>query len=327
VLGEGAGSIARWPADRFGEVLAVDIDARFLDPSWPPNLPRRRHLPYHDQQTGPAGSGDLSERCRMTQEPVMADRYSRGVLSHDIPSELRRLQLLEEQLDPTTTAVLEARNLPPTARCLTLGAGAGSISRWLAERFAEVGAVDIDARYLDPSWAPNLSIQEADVRTLELPPASFDLIHARALFMHLPDREQILAKAAGWLAPGGWMVIEDLANTPADRQHPDWHELVRAVGSLVEGQGADLNWAKRRQPQVLAEIGLTDVGVQAAVLTAGGDTPTGRLWRVFAAQVGQVLIDRGRLTADQIEAALALLDDPSFSSPSETMISAWGRAS
>src|ERR1700760_3480307 len=48
-----------------------------------------------------------------------------------------------------------------------------------------------------------------DIRSHDLPPGEFDLVHARLVLEHLPDRTNILRKLAQKLRPGGWIVIED----------------------------------------------------------------------------------------------------------------------
>ncbi|MBO2454956.1 methyltransferase domain-containing protein [Actinomadura barringtoniae] len=267
----------------------------------------------------------------MTQHPTApADRYSEGAMSHDVPTELRRLQLLEEQLDPVTLAVLADRavSLPDSARCLELGGGAGSVTRWMTRRFpaGRVTVVDVDTRYLDPGWATNLDVREEDVRVIDLPEGTYDLIHARALFMHLPEREELLKRAASWLAPGGCLVVEDLAMFPFDSSpHPAWAKVAKALIALVEAQGGDLGWSRRRQPRALADAGLTDLGLAVNVFTIGDGGPTERFWRAFLDQVGAAMVAKGLVTADEIAAARALFDEPSFVDASEAFVSAWGR--
>lgn len=259
----------------------------------------------------------------MTSPP---DRYSTGVMSHDIPTELDRLHRLERLLDPTTRRVLSARELPPDARCLVLGAGAGSVARWLAGRFpdGQVTAVDIDTRYLEEG--PNLRVLEADLRTVDIPPGSADLVHARAVLMHLPDREDVLARAAGWLAPGGWLVDEDISVFPGESSpYPAWRKTWSAIVELVNGQGADLGWPRRRLPGALADAKLTDLGLSVDVYTVGDGGACEQFWRAFLAQLAPALQERGLLSRDDIDAVLALFDDPAFIEPAEALISAWGR--
>jgi hypothetical protein len=53
--------------------------------------------------------------------------------------EFRRLQLVEAANDPTTIALLEETGIQPGWLCLELGAGAGSILRWLGHRVGPKG--------------------------------------------------------------------------------------------------------------------------------------------------------------------------------------------
>ncbi|HZM84459.1 MAG TPA: class I SAM-dependent methyltransferase [Candidatus Limnocylindrales bacterium] len=40
--------------------------------------------------------------------------------------------------------------------------------------------------------------------------AAFDVIHARAVLTHLPERDEVLARLVAALRPGGWLLIEDV---------------------------------------------------------------------------------------------------------------------
>lgn len=117
----------------------------------------------------------------------VANRYSTGVISHDLPVEL--LRLLEESLDSETTKILGRLGVGQSWRCLELGAGAGSIARWLAEQRPDghVVATDTDTRYLDPSAAHSLEVMRHDVVAEDFPPGSFDLVPARYLLANLPE--------------------------------------------------------------------------------------------------------------------------------------------
>lgn len=45
--------------------------------------------------------------------------------------------------------------------------------------------------------------------TEPLPEAAFDLVHARLVLMHLPEREQALARMISALKPAGWLIDEE----------------------------------------------------------------------------------------------------------------------
>src|SRR6202012_624857 len=40
-------------------------------------------------------------------------------------------------------------------------------------------------------------------------PGTFDLVHARLVLVHVPDRARALATMAAALRPGGWLLVED----------------------------------------------------------------------------------------------------------------------
>jgi len=49
-----------------------------------------------------------------------------------------------------------------------------------------------------------------DVLDIELPERSLDLVHARLVLMHIPERRRVLERIVSWLRPGGWLVVEEL---------------------------------------------------------------------------------------------------------------------
>ncbi|HEY2205772.1 MAG TPA: SAM-dependent methyltransferase, partial [Pseudonocardia sp.] len=65
--------------------------------------------------------------------------------------ERRRLRHLEAWHDPATVRHLRATGIGAGWRCLEVGAGGGSITRWLGEQVGTSGSVvalDADPRYL-----------------------------------------------------------------------------------------------------------------------------------------------------------------------------------
>jgi SAM-dependent methyltransferase len=95
-------------------------------------------------------------------------------------------------------------------RALDLGAGEGRHALWLASRGWRVTAVDFSAVGLAKGEAEatrlGLSVDwtVADVRSWHPPArAAFDLV--LAAYLHLA--EDVLGRAAGWLAPGGALVV------------------------------------------------------------------------------------------------------------------------
>src|SRR5258706_16233732 len=93
----------------------------------------------------------------------------------------RRLRSLERTYDPASTRRLEALGVGPGWRCLEVGAGGGSITRWLCSTVGVKGrvlAVDRDTSLVGQIRAGNLDVARLDVTTTVLPRESFDLVHA-----------------------------------------------------------------------------------------------------------------------------------------------------
>jgi SAM-dependent methyltransferase len=94
------------------------------------------------------------------------------------------------------------------------------------------GVASSDTGFPSELPLPNLDILRHDVTRDEFPEGSFDLVHVRAVLMHLPDRMAVLRRMVSRLAPGGWLLAEDcdfgmwLADFDAVwAAHPGaWHE-------------------------------------------------------------------------------------------------------
>src|ERR1700683_5653283 len=138
---------------------------------------------------------------------------------------LARLISLEQWLYPATIRHLRARGVGAGWRCLEVGAGAGSVARWLCGQVCpggEVVAPDIDTRFLDSRSEANLRVLRHDITADNLPHGAFDLVHCRLVLAHLPDRHAVLSKLGGALKPGGQLVAEemDFVSVVADADEP-----------------------------------------------------------------------------------------------------------
>jgi ubiquinone/menaquinone biosynthesis C-methylase UbiE len=96
--------------------------------------------------------------------------------------------------------------IPAGSDVLDIGCGSGVFARELSQRH-QVTGIDLSAVQIELARrnVPEATFINADVRELELAPASFDAAVALYLLLHVPRREHaaILAKIAAWLRPGG----------------------------------------------------------------------------------------------------------------------------
>ncbi|MEC3917922.1 methyltransferase domain-containing protein [Nocardia sp. CDC160] len=243
-----------------------------------------------------------------------------------MPTELGRLRLLEEFLEPITTAALERTGIETRWRCLDLGAGAGGVARWLGKRCpdGQVIAADIDVKFLTAEG--NVDVREFDARTDDFAPGSFDLIHTRAMLMHLPERVELVSRLRSWLTPGGWLVATDPTGfTSASSPYPEWRRLMDAFWTLMTAHGGDPLWGRQRLARTIAESGFAEVDMAIHTVVVGGGGPADRFWRAFFSQVGPRMVDLALLTPDDLAAGVALLDEPSFFDSPDAFVTVWGR--
>jgi SAM-dependent methyltransferase len=70
-------------------------------------------------------------------------------------------------------------------------------------------ATDLQLGFLSEIDVPNVEILRHDIRTDTFALSSFDLIHTRAVLMHISPSVDLLRRIVTWLAPGGWLVLEE----------------------------------------------------------------------------------------------------------------------
>ena len=244
----------------------------------------------------------------------------------------QRLALLEAQLDPATRRHLLAAGVGDGWHCLEVGAGGGSIAHWLCDLVGPNGRVvasDIDTRLAAIDAPPRLELLTHDLMRDPLPAGAFDLVHTRWLLHHLPDLDTAIERLVAALKPGGLLLIEEPDFFPVAANHaaapPLYGRFMDALTrSVVAATGRDCYWA-RGLPALLARHPLRDVQAAAEVAVLRGGEPLARFYRLSAQQARAHVLASGGLSADEFDAALALLDDPGLWAFAACTVSAWGR--
>jgi SAM-dependent methyltransferase len=240
----------------------------------------------------------------------------------------RRVMLIEQMLDPATTARLRDLGVGPGFRCLEVGAGAGSISRWLCEQVGPSGsvtAVDLEPTLLLEDPHPALEIVQSDVTRDPLPGDGYDLVHARALLMHLPNREELIGGMLDRLRPGGVILLEEADFYPmATAQSAAYAEVFTVrVPRVAASHGGDWMWA-RHLPARLAAAGAIDVSAGTAVQNFHSGTPMAEFLTLSLEQLTPLLEADGAEDS-LIAAATAVMNQPTQWLPSFAMVTASGR--
>ncbi|HSV39305.1 MAG TPA: class I SAM-dependent methyltransferase [Nocardioidaceae bacterium] len=233
--------------------------------------------------------------------------------------ERRRLALIEHCYDPMTVARLTELGVDAGSHCLDVGAGRGSIARWMRDRVGPSGrvvAVDLDTRFFDGE--SGIEARQADILTDELEQGTFDLVHCRLLLHHLRGRQvEAVTRMAHALKPGGILIASEcyLGAMRASSTHA-FSELWRGLYAAMPH--ADYEWAVSL-PATLQEAGLANVEAHGDVDLVRGGTAVAEFWKLTVEAV------RERIPGDiDVDAGLRVLDDPRAYEPSFVWYTAWG---
>lgn len=248
------------------------------------------------------------------------------LLEHDSELEPERLKLTEDHADATTIRRLRDAGLRRGWDCLEVGAGRGSIARWLSVEVGASGhvtALDLDTSVLMWLVSRNLEVIDGDVLEIELPLESFDLIHTRLVLMHIPERRRALEHMVSWLRPGGWLVVEELdwIAIQADPD-PERAAIFKAYRDALPATDFECGRALLDE---LSESGLRDTTADACVDVVRGATPRARLEELSMLAWMDDVLDAGTATADQIADHIAKLNDPEYRAFGWTWVGARGR--
>lgn len=228
------------------------------------------------------------------------------VYDQGFAEERTRLAAIESLWDPGSQALLDEIGIGAGWRCLEVGAGGGSLLGWMASRGATVTAVDIDTRFIEPLAGDAIEVRRVDIRTDQLPPGAFDLVHARLVLEHLPDRRDIVGALAAALRPGGWLVIEDYDWTGLSLEDadPQFDRVAEAVIAFMQQAGFDPRYG-RRVVADLADAGLADVRGEGRARVIDSSSPGFDFFRLSFASLRDAVVAAGLLSPADADAAAA----------------------
>ena len=251
-----------------------------------------------------------------------------------------RLQRQADELAADSATLLDRVGLRPGQSAIDLGCGPRGILDLLAGRVSPEGRVvglDADpahtamaAEFATGRGLSGVEIITADARRTGLPSGSFDLVHARTLLVNVPEPARVVAEMARLTRPGGWVVSmePDSEYAMCYPPNPAFTRLCEIFPLVFGRNGAD-HTIGRRVPELLRQVGLEDVGVEARVqiYPPGNTRRTNRLelvrsMRPQILEMGLI----GEAELDELDAAArAHLDDPHTVAVFGLLFLAWGR--
>lgn len=209
--------------------------------------------------------------------------------------------------------------------CAELGAGAGSIARWLADVVGAGGsvtAVDRDTSLLaDLAARPHVTVVEGDLMTMSFGSACFDLVHSRSVLMHVEDPDTVLKHLVPALRPGAVVLFEEADGEPAQRAATG-AELPAPFRDVMVPLAMQWTWARTLAARLVA-LGFTDVhdDVREDLLT--GASPAAAFWIQTLTTIRPIVTDAARMESlgrrgvddSAYDAMIELLENPAFSAP------------
>lgn len=258
------------------------------------------------------------------------------------PREYERLRVQAQAWESATERLLDQVALAPGASCLDAGCGPGETMRLMARRVGTDGAVtgvDVDAAL---GGLAEAALREAGHRQCRflaaeltgdapVPGGPYDLVFARLLLFHVPQRVSVLRRLWDAVAPGGHLVVQDydLRAFEAVPSLASVEEIARVLVGAFDALGCEIR-AGVRLPSLFAQAGVgdpdgTDVAGRVEPLALG----QAMLEQVFRS-VLPIAIARSVTDEQRAESALAAMRQdavrfPNYSMVWPLMLGAWRR--
>jgi SAM-dependent methyltransferase len=250
------------------------------------------------------------------------------ILPHDLAGEKQRLELMSKLLDPLTRSHIEQLGLQADWRCLEIGCGNGSTSKWLANRVASSGHVvasDIDLRYIANLNVPNLEVRQINILEDAVEEGFYDLVTARAVLHHIPSPEKAVQRMLAALKPGGVFLSIEPDMLPATAADP---ESIRAFwrGWFQWSASVGIDYfIGRKMPSLLAGLALESVAAEGHTALYNGGSPWATYWLETLKELRPRLVESGYLTEKLMSEINNLYSNICFWTSAITFVASWGR--
>jgi len=247
----------------------------------------------------------------------MSDEPRYALARADPAAERARLEKLEQINDDASLRRIDALGVAAGARCLEVGAGAGSIARALAQRTGVGGCVvaaDMDPRFLDDFSGPGRRVVTHDITEGPVPPADFDFVHCRAVLAHVADLPTAVRHLLRCARPGGVVLSEEPdygAIEPCDPEHPRAKVFSEYLAGMRRGDRMDPH-AGRNVYQAFCDAGLEDIRCDAVTAIVTGGSFRALYRKHTMENVREMAIASGGHTAASLQALFDCFEDPSF---------------
>jgi SAM-dependent methyltransferase len=192
-------------------------------------------------------------------------------------------------------------------------------------------ATDLNPRFLG-GHGPNLEIRRHNILEDDLEAAHYDLVHCRAVLMHLPDPIRALRRLVNAVRPGGYLLVEEADGFASfgavDSGHPratGFDRRTRVLWANLKARGTmDLDFG-RRLPSLFDGLGIRDLGHEGVTLIGRGGDPMTRFIQMTDELLRERFVAAGVLTEADFDELNRAYEDRSFWFVGFTLFGAWGR--
>lgn len=229
-------------------------------------------------------------------------------------SELKRLQLIEEAINPLSFALLDSVEFQENWRVLDLGCGAGGISEAIYEQLSENGSLvslDRDTKYMMATLGENHQVVEADFLESDLE-GEFDLIFCRYTLIHNDKSQAMLDKIYRLLSDNGQVVLQEpdfSSPRHLSRNYSDAFDRVNlSIEKMFRSRGMFADYGLHLATN-LKKAGFTIEDLDLTAHLVHGQTPISRLMAESARALAWHYKESGNSNDEDIAEYIELTED------------------
>ena len=181
----------------------------------------------------PALPGDYElQRCRscgtaVTLAPVPATAHESGAYGGGAPRGARLAAPLLRSFDRHRLTLLAHAGARPPGTLLDIGAGRGRFVAHARAAGWDAAGLEPSLRGIEAARARGIELRRGEIDDADIAPGSLDAATLWHVLEHVDEPAAALARIAGWLAPGGTLLVgvPNLASVQARAGGARWYHL------------------------------------------------------------------------------------------------------
>ena len=203
------------------------------------------------------------------------DAYTKKLKSTMEPSEeVERLKYQAKLLFDKEKEIFNLLGVQDGISILEIGSGPGFISELLLESYpnSNLTCVEVNPELVAIAKQnlvnKNLKILNESILECSLPEASFDIVYARVVLMHIPNAPRAVEAIFRLLKPGGLFIVSE-AEDQFFVLEPDIGELYQKLIKIAHDTQLQLGGDRaigRKMPKILKDSGFEDLKINCVVI-------------------------------------------------------------